>query len=157
MLFAGPSGSGKTTTALLLISNGAELIADDLLFLYRENGKPVMAGLGDGIRAHSSVWERFAHLRPGKEEPSGKQRLPHGEVPWVRSATPRVGVLLGIEGMESRLTSAQAIPKLLSLCYHAGDEEVTVRTLAEMSESMILYPANGPERAATLAVQPQES
>lgn len=154
VLFAGPSGSGKTTSALLLVSQGAELIADDLLFLYREGGKPVMCGLGDGVRAHESVWERFPHLRPGEAEPSGKRRLSMDDVPWVRSARARVGILLGSEIDQQPLTAAQAIPKLLSLCYHAGDEEIAVKSLADMVQQMMLYPAEGAERAATIALQP---
>ena len=154
---AGPSGSGKTTAALLLISHGANLIADDLMFLYREEGRAVISGIGDGLRAHSDVWERFGHLRPSKVESSGKLRLEHGNVPWVRSATPRVGVLLDPEREPGRIQAAQALPRLLSLCYHAGDEEATLRMLAELSRDVLLFSAENAERAATIAVQPEES
>jgi hypothetical protein len=88
---------------------------------------------------------------------SGKRRLSQEQVPWVKSVQPRVGVLLGMDGESGIVAPSKAIPRLLSLCYHAGDEETAVRTLAEMSESIILYPADGPERAATLAVQPREA
>lgn len=157
VLFAGPSGSGKTTSALLLISHGAKLIADDLLFLYRENGMPVMCGLGDGIRAHEDVWERFPHLRPGPAEPSGKRRLNLDEVPWQRSVKAKAAVLLGGLDEQQQMPAAKAIPRLLSLCYHAGDEEVAVRTLAEMTQHMMIYSAEGAEGAATIALQPGTS
>ena len=154
---AGPSGSGKTTAALLLISHGANLIADDLMFLYREEGRAVISGIGDGLRARNDVWERFSHLRPTLEESSGKLRLEHGNVPWVRSAVPRVGVLLDPDRENGRLQVAQALPRLLSLCYHAGDEEAALRMLAELSKDVMLFGAENSESAATIAIQPKES
>jgi hypothetical protein len=155
-MFAGPSGSGKTTSALLLISHGAKLVADDLLFIYREQEQLVMSGLGDGIRARNEVWQRFTQLRPGPEDASGKRRLGQDEVPWVRRARPHVGVLLGAHADGGSLPASRVVPALLSLCYHAGDEEVAVRSLAEMSERIRFYPAETAEEAATIAVKPVE-
>jgi hypothetical protein len=154
---AGASGSGKTTAALLLISHGANLIADDLMFLYREEGRAVISGIGDGLRARDDVWERFGHFRPSSDELSGKRRLEHGNVPWVRSANPRVGILLDPEQNAGKMQTSQALPKLLSLCYHAGDEEAALRMLAELSKDVLLFSAENAERAATIAVQPEES
>lgn len=157
VFIAGASGSGKTTAALLLISHGAKLIADDLMFLYREEGGALISGLGDGVRARDDVWERFGHLRPSSEEASGKRRLEHGNVPWVRSAKPRVGILLDPDGAPGKIQAAQALPKLLSLCYHAGDEEAALKMLAELSNDVLLFSAENAEGAATIAVQPEES
>jgi len=156
VFFTGPSGSGKTTAALLLISNGAKLIADDMMFLYREEGRPVISGLGDGIRARKEVWERFEHFRPQSPEASGKKRLDQSEIPWKKKAYPRAGIILGMEGDPGRLKIAQALPKLLSLCYHVGDEEIVLKGLAELSGEVLLFGAEKPERAATIAMQPGE-
>ncbi|MCB2198471.1 hypothetical protein KQI63_03645 [bacterium] len=153
VMIAGHSGSGKTTTALLLLSQHARLVSDDLLFLYRDEGSFRIAGLGDGLRARDDVWSRFNHLKPGRVDPAGKRHLANGTVPWVRASRPRAAILVGFDALRGKLNDIQALPALLSLAYHAGDETQALGSLRTLCETIHLHGAGGSEEAATRAMQ----
>ena len=153
VLIAGHSGSGKTTTALMLLSQHARLVSDDLLFLYRDEGSFRVAGLGDGLRARDDVWSHFNHLKPGGVDAAGKRHLANSMVPWVRHSRPRAILLLGFDALRGKLTDIQALPALLSLAYHAGDETQALGTLRSVCESLHLHGASGSDEAATRAMQ----
>lgn len=153
VLIAGHSGSGKTTTALMLLSQHARLVSDDLIFLFRDGGSFRVAGLGDGLRARDDVWSRFNHLKPGRVDPAGKRHLANGTVPWVRTSCPRAILLLGFDALHGKLNDVQALPALLSLAYHAGDETQALGSLRTLCETVHLQGVAGSEEAATLAMQ----
>jgi hypothetical protein len=60
VLLVGPSGSGKTTTGLLLLKQGWHLLGNDIVLLYRAEGKVWAAPMP----GHVTVSERTLSLLP---------------------------------------------------------------------------------------------
>ena len=152
VIVAGHSGSGKTTSALMMLSQGARLVSDDLLFLYRDESGYCCSGLGDGLRARDDVWSRFKHLNPGKTDVSGKRHLGNDSILWVRRSHPIAVLLIGFDNLDGKLRDFQSLPALLSLTYHAGDEKQALTGLQSFIESMDIQGVAGSEKAAMLAL-----
>jgi hypothetical protein len=152
VLFAGPSGSGKSSAALLLVASGAKLVADDLLFTWREGEQRMVGGLGEGLRAHEHVWARAPQFRPGEADATGKRRLPVHEVPWARSSPLELLVLLGREPGAPPPGEGELLAGLMELCFHLpGEERETLATLGALLREVPARAAASPEEAASLA------
>jgi len=149
ILIAGPSGSGKTTTALYAISNGAHLISDDMTFMFMEDSKRMIGGLGDGIKAHDYTWDRFRYLQPGSVDLAGKRLLRQDRVPWVKKSPLKYGLIFTNKfGNQERIKDKNAIPLLLELCYHISENEIILRLLTSILKEVPFYAVKGPESAA---------
>lgn len=77
ILVPGQGGSGKTTTALALRAGGAELLADDAVFLARRGGAPALLPFPRALHLGEATARAFPSLASalGAMLPSGKRTL----------------------------------------------------------------------------------
>ncbi|MBD3164963.1 hypothetical protein GF324_00015, partial [bacterium] len=126
VMIAGPSGCGKTTAALMLVANGAKLVADDLTFIRRDEESFSIHGMGEGPRAVQQVWNNFSHWQPGKPDLVGKRRLHPNAIAWVPESRLYRVLLPSEHRSMTESVHAWMLTELIGYSYHAGDQDAAL-------------------------------